>query len=370
MLAKVLIPLFTKVNFSDDVWHGDIIYKKFGEVEVDESETIDGQILYTKLFDINFEKLKLYNGLEILKDKLLDEIPDGAISSVIIRCLEDPVDVIKYKVPFYLFDEIFSDEEKLQTNFRLSHSRLKNLFDLEDYIPSLQFLSSNIHYDDSKYKMEGPTESQYLHELYKLQDREINDDSIEKLKFGRTFKNGDIPISNISAFTLFNSEPVHEVPISEDFKNKVDELSKIDSEFYFKVTNELVIKPSYLMVKYNCFLNLIKSEEFKVSVVLNLPDKYATQFESLKNIGPNKYSMGVKNESNYSDLDKFKLLLDAAALRSSYDLSFFNLKHKKINFNKDDHFSEPDASNLPSISELNQLAKDPNKYLSFLMPVL
>lgn len=122
MLARVLIPIFDSVTYNDElkIWNGKIKYKKFGEIEVADDQQVNGSVLYTKLFDLQFDKIKLFNGLEILRNNLLDEIPDGTISSVLLRALEDPVEVIKYKIPFYLFDEIFKDGQELQQEFSLS----------------------------------------------------------------------------------------------------------------------------------------------------------------------------------------------------------------------------------------------------------
>lgn len=371
MLASVVIPLFNNVTFdsSKQEWRGDIIYKKFGEINVNDDDHVQGKVLYTKLFDLRFDKIKLFNGLEILRDNLLDEIPDGTISSVIIRALEDPVNIIKYKIPFYLFDEIFKDSQTLQGNFVLSFKTIKEQFDLVPFEPNLTFFFTGKHFNDNKHSFDAPTELTYLTELYKLHDNTFDAGTIDKLTFGKTFKFGDIPISNISAFSLFNNEPIKNLDIDPQYQEKIRELSQLDKEFYFYPTSELVIKPSYLMVKYNCFLNLIKSDELNVSAIFKLTPKYANQFNGLTVLQSGLYSVRANLSKEFSELDRFKLLLDAAALRSSYDLSFFGLKNKSIDIVSGSYDSKY-MSELPNISDLKQIFNDPTKLMSFLMPAL
>lgn len=371
MLANVVIPLFNDVTYDQtkQEWKGKIIYKKFGEINVNENDHIEGKVLYTKLFDLQFDKIKLFNGLEILRDNILDEIPDGAISSVIIRALEDPINIIKYKIPFYLFDEIFKDSQTLQSSFILSLKTIKEQFDLVPFSPNLIFFFTGKYFNDNKYVLDAPTEQNYLTELYQLHDNNLEIGTIDKLTFGKTFKFGDIPISNISAFSLFNNEPIRNLDIDPKYQEKIRELSQLDSEFYFYPTSELVIKPSYLMVKYNCFLNVIKSNEFNVSAILKLTPKYANQFSDLTVLQSGLYSVKADLSTNFSELDRFKLLLDAAALRSSYDLSFFGLKNKSIDIVQNNYDSKY-MSELPNISDLKQIFNDPTKLMSFLMPAL
>lgn len=371
MLARVLIPIFDSVVYNNElkVWNGKIKYKKFGEIEVNDDQQVNGNVFYTKLFDLQFDKIKLFNGLEILRDNVLDEIPDGTISSVLLRALEDPVEIIKYKIPFYLFDEIFKDGQELQQEFSLSLKTIKEQFDLVDFTPDLGFFFAGKQFNDNKHSFDAPTEQTYLTELYQLHDNSFDVGTIDKLTFGKTFKFGDIPISNISAFSLFNGEPIKQVEIDAKFQGKINELKQLDREFYFNPTNELVIKPSYLMVKYNCFLNLPKSNELNVSTIFMVKPEYGSQFEGITSLGGDKYSMKGDLSHEYKELDKFKLLLDAAALRSSYDLAFFGFKNKSIDIQSKQYDADY-MHNLPNISDLKAIFKDPMKMMSFLLPAL
>lgn len=371
MLARVLIPIFDSVTYNNElkVWNGKIKFKKFGEIEVAEDQQVNGSVLYTKLFDLQFDKIKLFNGLEILRDNVLDEIPDGTISSVLLRALEDPVDVIKYKIPFYLFDEIFKDTQELQQEFSLSLKTIKEQFDLVDFTPTLGFFFAGKQFNDNKHSFDAPTEQTYLTELYQLHSNSFDVGTMDKLTFGKAFKFGDIPISNISAFSLFNGEPIKQVEIDAKFQGKINELKRLDREFYFNPTNELVIKPSYLMVKYNCFLNLPKSNELNVSAIFMVKPEYGSQFEGITSLGGDKYSMRGDLTHEYKELDRFKLLLDAAALRSSYDLAFFGFKNKSIDIQPQQYDTDY-MHNLPNISDLKAIFEDPMKMMSFLLPAL
>lgn len=371
MLARVLIPIFDSVTYNNELklWSGKIKYKKFGEIEVDDDQQVNGSVLYTKLFDLKFDKIKLFNGLEILRDNVLDEIPDGTISSVLLRALEDPVEIIKYKIPFYLFDEIFKDGQELQQDFSLSLKTIKEQFDLVDFTPNLGFFFAGKQFNDNKHSFDAPTEQTYLTELYQLHDNSFDVGTIDKLTFGKTFKFGDIPISNISAFSLFNGEPIKQVEIDAKFQGKINELKQLDREFYFNPTNELVIKPSYLMVKYNCFLNLPKSNELNVSAIFMVKPEYGSQFEGITSLEGDKYSMKGDLSHEYKELDRFKLLLDAAALRSSYDLAFFGFKNKSIDIQPKQYDADY-MHNLPNISDLKTIFEDPMKMMSFLLPAL